>query len=80
MWKVTAMVAVLIALGGFFVATEVNAEYGTPQERAICYPDFKRLCPSLTSESLLVTKLACVVMNRSKFGKKCDAVLRSHGL
>jgi hypothetical protein len=66
----TALSALLLTL-----ATGAFAEDGTPQQRAACTPDVRKLCSQLGKDADSSAYLHCLQLNHEKLSEACRIVI-----
>ena len=74
----TATLLVALLVPSAAMAQGGTTPQGTPQERAACRPDVRRLCHNINA-SEGETYLGCLKLNREKLSRACRAVLEKHG-
>ncbi len=69
----TAILVLMLGLG----AASTGALAQTPQERAACQDDFKKLCPGVIPGGGRV--LDCLAKHKDSVSPACKKVLEAHG-
>jgi hypothetical protein len=66
-----------VALSALFLslATGAFAQEGTPQQRAACTPDVRRLCYQLGKDADSQAYLHCLQQNHDKLSEACRVVI-----
>ena len=80
--KVT-VAALMILMSSMAFAQDTQApasaeQMGTPEQRAACRPDVRRLCRHITGENGTQSYLGCLQENRSKLSRACRNVLEGN--
>ncbi len=66
------------ALLGAGLPTSAWAQRASPQEEAACRRDVNRFCRGMSRDPTVM--LACLQSNRARLSKRCQIVLRNHGV
>ncbi len=67
-----------LALLGGGLPISAWAQRASPQEEAACRRDVNRFCRGMSRDPTVI--LACLQSNRARLSKRCQIVLRNHGV
>ncbi len=67
-----------VLLGTALPPLSVRAQTASPQEEAACRRDVNRFCRGMSRDPSVI--LACLQSNRARLSKRCQSVLRNHGV
>lgn len=65
-------------LGASLPSSSAWAQMASPQEDAACRRDVSRFCRGMSRDPPVI--LACLQSNRARLSKRCQTVLRNHGV
>ncbi len=65
-------------LGAGLSPTSAWAQTASKQEEAACRRDVNRFCRGMSRDPTVI--LACLQSNRARLSKRCQIVLRNHGV
>ena len=68
----------IAVLGVGLQSTDARAQMASSPEEAACRPDVSRLCRGMSRDPMVI--LACLQSNRARLSKRCQTVLRNHGV